>query len=100
MKIGKFVDKKEIEHYSIIISMSRNPKFWKGLRATLLVLIGVSLAAAVVCFFTLEGLRQTFFSLCCILLAVNFAFMYGFVRLNDNKRPKYRNPIDDDLKDL
>lgn len=79
--------------------MSRNPNFWKGLRTTLLVLIAVCIVAAVVCFFTLEGLKQTFFSLCCIILAANFAFMYGFVRLNDQKRPMRREPLDDDLKD-
>lgn len=81
--------------------MSRNPKFWRGFRTALLVLVGSNLVAAVVCFLTLEGLKQTFFSLCCILIAANFAFMYGFVRLNDKKRPKYREPIqplDDDLK--
>lgn len=77
--------------------MSKNPNFWRAFRIALLVLIGLSLVAAIVCFLTLEGLKQTFFSLCCILLAANFGFMYGFVRLNDKKRPKPRVPLDDDL---
>lgn len=77
--------------------MSKNANFWRGFRIALLILIGVSLVAAVVCFMVLEGLKQTFFSFCCILLAANFAFMYGFIRLNDKRRPQNRKPMDDDL---
>ncbi len=70
---------------------SPSPKFWATLKKVLLILAAAAIVAAVVCYVTLDGLRQTFFSLCCLIIAANLLLMYGFVRVNDKRRPKPRN---------
>ncbi len=67
------------------------PKFWATLKKVLLILATLSIVASIVCYITLEGLRQTFFSLCCLVIAANLILMYGFVRINDKRRPGSRN---------
>ena len=68
-----------------------SPKFWLILKRSMLILAALSIVAAVVLYLTLEGLKQTFFALCAVIIAINFLFIYSFVRLNDAKRPGARD---------
>lgn len=70
---------------------SPSPKFWIILKKTLLILAALAIVAAIVCYLVLDGLRQTFFSLCCLIIAANLILMYSFVRINDKRRPTPRN---------
>lgn len=63
------------------------PKFWTILKRTMLVLAALSVVAAIVLYFTLTGLRKTFFPICSLIIGANFLFVYFFVRLNDGRRP-------------
>ena len=68
-----------------------SPRFWVLLKRAMLILAALSLVAAVVLYFTLDGLSKTFFALCAVIIAVNFLFIYSFVRINDKKRPGPRD---------
>lgn len=67
--------------------MELGTQFWKRLKQVILTLIVVALLGAVACYLYFDGLKQVFYPLCSLLAALNFAFMYGFIRANDKRRP-------------
>lgn len=70
--------------------MKPTSSFWTVFKTIVLLLLTFSVAAAVYSFFSLEGLRRTFFTVCCGLLALNFFAIYYFIRLNTGKRTPRR----------
>lgn len=70
--------------------MELKPSFFTGMKKMLLVLIIVGIIASILSFILLPQNYAQLFGYGILILTVNVALMFLFVRVNDKKRPKYR----------
>ncbi len=61
---------------------------WRILKAGALTLAVIALCATLYCLVALDGIKQTYFAVCCGLIAINFFAMFIFLRINGNKNSK------------
>lgn len=70
--------------------MALQPNFFKGMKKVLLVLMIVGLVASLLSFFLLPGNYAQLFGIGILILTANLGLMFLFVKVNDNKRPNYK----------
>lgn len=78
--------------------MALNQSFFSRAKKVFVVLMIIGVIASMLSFFLLPDNYAKLFGIGILVLTANVGLMYLFVRINDNKRPKYRDRDKEDKR--
>ncbi|MDN4754372.1 hypothetical protein QYZ87_07500 [Porphyromonadaceae bacterium W3.11] len=75
--------------------MALNQSFFSRAKKVFIVLMIIGVIASLLSFFLLPDNYAKLFGVGILVLTANVGLMYLFVRINDNRRPRYRDKKED-----
>ena len=70
--------------------MGLQPQFFRGMSKVLVILAGLGVVGAILCFIFIPGMAGRFYGIGALILVLNLGLMYLFIRVNDSRRPDHR----------